>query len=76
MEDEVGKFFGKPLGLVFLDARQQLLAGVKPQPGVQEIPLLDRFDDLRVGAFKFHRCNPFQIHNMQNTKPSTPGGNF
>src|SRR5712664_4881592 len=60
---EVRKFVGEPRGLVFLDARHQLLAGVKPQPGVQQITLLDRFDDRRVGAFEFQGCNPFSMQS-------------
>jgi hypothetical protein len=50
-----------------------LLTGIKPQPGVQEITLLDRFDDRRVGAFKFHGCNPF---SLQTTEPSASGANI
>jgi hypothetical protein len=63
VKHKVRKFVRKPLGLVFLDAGHQLLTGIKPQPGVQEITLLDRFDDRRVGAFKFHGCNPFSNAN-------------
>src|SRR6202163_5157114 len=61
--DEVGQFVGEPRGLVLLDARHQLLAGIKPQPGIQQVPLLDRFDDRRVGAFEFQGCNPFSMQS-------------
>ena len=59
--DEVRKFIVEPRGLVFLDPRQHLFACVKPQPGVEQVPLLDRFDDRWVGAFEIHGCNPFSI---------------
>src|SRR6202035_4146042 len=48
-----GKFFLDRGGLKFADARQALRGGKKPQPRVQEITLLDRFDDRRIGADKF-----------------------
>jgi hypothetical protein len=38
--------------LVLLYARQRLRAGKKSQPRIQEIALLDRFDDRGVGALK------------------------
>jgi hypothetical protein len=52
--DEIGKFVGEPPRLVFLDARQLLRAGIKPQPGVEHVSLLDRLDDRGACAFEFH----------------------
>jgi hypothetical protein len=52
--DDVRKFLLEALGVIFLDARQQAFAGKKPQPGVEQISLLDRFDYRRAGAFKIH----------------------
>ena len=56
--DEIGEFVGEPLGLEFLDARRVLVAGVKPQPGVQQISLPDRFDHRRIGTLELHGCDP------------------
>src|ERR1700722_11543103 len=53
---EIRKFILDSWGLVFFDPWQQLSAGIKSQPRVQEITLLDRFDDRRVGAFEFQGC--------------------
>jgi hypothetical protein len=55
---KVRKLVVKPRGLVFLDTRHRLFAGIEPQPCVQQIPLLDRFDDRGVGALEFQGCNP------------------
>jgi hypothetical protein len=44
--------------LIFVDARQRLIAGKKPQPGVQQIALLDRFDYRWVGACEIHGRDP------------------
>jgi hypothetical protein len=40
-----------------------LRAGLKSQPRVQEITLLDRFDDRWVGAFEFQGCNPVSMQD-------------
>jgi hypothetical protein len=34
-----------------------LIAGIWPQPGVEQISLLDRFDDRGVRALKIQSCN-------------------
>ena len=39
--DEVGLFFLDPLRLILIDARRRLVAGIKPQPDVQQVALLD-----------------------------------
>jgi hypothetical protein len=52
-EHKVQKLVLESGRLIFLDARNRLRAGVKPQPRVQEITLLDRLDDRRFGALKF-----------------------
>ena len=53
-EDQIRKLSLDPLRPELIDARQLLRAGIKPQPRVQEVTLLDRFDDRRVGAFEIH----------------------
>ena len=52
VEHEVGQFVLDPRRLIFLHARHRLVAGIKPQPGVQQVALLDRFDDRSVGRFR------------------------
>jgi len=48
--DEIRQFVREPFGLVFGNMRHPLVARVEPQPDVQELALLDRFHDRRVGA--------------------------
>src|SRR6185437_8141116 len=57
-EDEIRKLVLEPLGLVFRKARHRLRAGIEPQPRVQKITLLDRFDDRWPGALEFQGGSP------------------
>ena len=61
------KFVFEPRGLVLGHARHMLIAGIEPQPGVEQISLLDRFDDRGVRALEIQGCiqcrNPISVLN-------------
>ena len=70
--DEIRQFVREPFGLVFGNVRHPLVARVEPQPDVQELALLDRFHDRRVGADEVQGDLQFD----EARKGSTEEGNF
>jgi hypothetical protein len=50
--DQIGKFVGETFGLILFDARQKPSPGIKPQPCIEQVALLDQFDDRGLALWK------------------------
>ena len=57
--------YRQPHGLIFLKGRGFLTRRIRPEPAIQEVALLDRCDDRRVGAHEIHGNYPGSVQTRK-----------